>query len=156
SAGQDQAQQDQRRLLRLDEHLIWPAAGWTDGRAETPPVCFWSKLPASAFFSGITMGGPAMQRLVFLSALTAMAITAGLAMAAEKTIQINAITVTGVGESIGSITAKDSPQGLVLMPKLSKLSPVGPHGFHMHEKPDCGPGSNPAADNQPAAGMAAG
>lgn len=76
------------------------------------------------------------------------------AMAAEKTVTINAISASGVGQQIGTVTAKDTPQGLMLTPQLSELSPPGPHGFHVHEKPDCGPG--PGANNQPAAGMAAG
>lgn len=76
------------------------------------------------------------------------------AAAAEKTITMNAITASGVGQSIGTITAKDTPQGLMLTPQLTGLAPPGPHGFHVHEKPDCGPG--PGANNQPAAGMAAG
>ena len=38
------------------------------------------------------------------------------------------------------------------MPKLSGLPP-GQHGFHVHEKDDCGPGMNQV---KPAAGFAAG
>lgn len=103
-----------------------------------------------------------MHRLLFSTALIVTglaalpAVFASPAWAAEKTITINAISATGVGESIGTITARDSAQGLVLTPKLVKLLPAGPHGFHMHEKPDCGPAPNPAANNQPAAGFAAG
>lgn len=92
---------------------------------------------------------------------TALSILAGCvllgalpAFAAEKTITINAISASGVGQQIGTVTAKDTPQGLMLTPQLSNLAPPGPHGFHVHEKPDCGPG--PGANNQPAAGMGAG
>lgn len=38
---------------------------------------------------------------------------------------------------IGTITAKDSPKGLVLTPKLHGLQP-GRHGFHIHQHPSCG------------------
>lgn len=93
-----------------------------------------------------------MRALVTITAVLALAAPA--ALAAEKTITINAISASGVGQQIGTITAKDTPQGLMLTPQLANLSPPGPHGFHVHEKPDCGPG--PGANNQPAAGMAAG
>lgn len=96
-----------------------------------------------------------MHRLLSATAFVAAIFTQS-AWAAEKTIAINAISASGVGESIGTIVAKDSAQGLLLTPKLVKLLPAGPHGFHMHEKPDCGPGPNPAANNQMAAGFAAG
>lgn len=74
--------------------------------------------------------------------------------AAEKTITMNAISASGVGQAIGTIVAKDTAQGLMLTPQLTGLAPPGPHGFHVHEKPDCGPGMG--ANNQPAPGMAAG
>lgn len=97
-----------------------------------------------------------MQRLLSGVALLSATLLVLPAQAAEKTVTINAISATGIGESIGTIMAKDTPQGLALTPKLTRLGPPGPHGFHMHEKPDCGPGPNPAANNQPAAGFAAG
>lgn len=93
--------------------------------------------------------------------MRAFAITMGLVAlaatpvsAAEKTITMTAISASGTGQTLGTVTAKDTRQGLMLVPQLSGLSPPGPHGFHVHEKPDCGPGMG--ANNQPAAGMAAG
>ncbi len=83
----------------------------------------------------------------------AIAVSAGAAMAATMTVTVNAITASGVGPAIGSITFRDTKQGLMVEPKLTALPP-GPHGFHIHEKADCGPG--PGANGQPAAGMAAG
>lgn len=77
----------------------------------------------------------------------------GAASAATKTVTVNAIDANGIGAAIGSITFKDTAQGLLVEPKLTGL-PAGVHGFHIHEKPNCGPG--PGANNQPAAGMAAG
>ncbi|HLT76318.1 MAG TPA: superoxide dismutase [Cu-Zn] SodC [Ferrovibrio sp.] len=89
-----------------------------------------------------------------LLTLAGLALAAAPAAAAEKTITMNAISASGIGPSIGTITARDTAQGLMLIPQLSGLSPPGPHGFHVHEKPDCGPG--PGANGQPAPGMAAG
>ena len=77
----------------------------------------------------------------------------GAALAATKTVTMNAIDANGVGAAVGTITFKDTKQGLLVEPKLTGL-PAGAHGFHIHEKPQCGPG--PGANNQPAAGMAAG
>jgi Cu-Zn family superoxide dismutase len=88
-------------------------------------------------------------------ALATSAFLSGIAVAqaATKTVTINSISATGVGVSIGTLTLQDTPQGLFIDPKLSSLPP-GPHGFHVHANANCGPG--PGANNQPAAGMAAG
>jgi superoxide dismutase, Cu-Zn family len=77
-----------------------------------------------------------------------------VAAAATKTVTVNAIDANGVGAAIGTITFRDTPQGLLVEPKLSSLQPPGPHGFHIHENPNCGPGPGP--NNQPAPGLAAG
>jgi len=73
------------------------------------------------------------------------------ARAATATATINAISATGVGP-LGTVTFMDSTQRLVITPKLSGLPP-GKHGFHIHDKGDCGPGMN---QGKPAAGFAAG
>jgi Cu-Zn family superoxide dismutase len=72
--------------------------------------------------------------------------------AATARATINSISATGVGKPLGTVTFRDSAQGLVIAPKLSGLPP-GEHGFHIHEKGDCGPGMN---EGKPAAGFAAG
>ena len=41
------------------------------------------------------------------------------------------------GASLGKISFEDSKYGLLIKPQLSGL-PVGLHGFHVHEHPDCG------------------
>jgi Cu-Zn family superoxide dismutase len=50
----------------------------------------------------------------------------------------------GLGKPIGTITATESPYGVLLTPNLHGLPP-GPHGFHIHENPSC-------LDNEMAAG----
>jgi len=95
-----------------------------------------------------------MHRMLPITALSVFALGAPAVLAAEKSIQIHAISANGVGMALGTIVAKDTAQGLMLTPQLTGLAPAGPHGFHLHEKGDCGPG--PGADGRPAAGMAAG
>jgi superoxide dismutase, Cu-Zn family len=75
-----------------------------------------------------------------------------IAGAATATATINSISATGVGGPLGTVTFTDSPDGLVITLKLSGLPP-GEHGFHIHDKGDCGPGMN---QGKPAAGFAAG
>jgi Cu-Zn family superoxide dismutase len=80
------------------------------------------------------------------------AVAATAALAEELSIPINAIDAGGVGAEIGTVMAADGPQGLQLTPQLTDLAP-GPHGFHLHEKPDCAPAER---DGQMTAGLAAG
>src|SRR5580704_10763194 len=72
--------------------------------------------------------------------------------AATATATINSVSATGVGAPLGTVTFMDSAQGIVITPKLSGLPP-GEHGFHIHDKGDCGPGMN---EGKAAAGFAAG
>ena len=72
--------------------------------------------------------------------------------AATATATVNSVSTTGVGGSLGTVTFMNGAQGLVITPKLSGLPP-GEHGFHIHDKGDCGPGMN---QGKPAAGFAAG
>ena len=51
-------------------------------------------------------------------------------------ITLNAVDEKGVGPVIGTVTAADSPYGLVLTPALHGLPP-GLHGFHVHQNPSC-------------------
>ena len=73
---------------------------------------------------------------------------------AAKSIKVtmNAITVDGVGKSVGTITIKEGKDGVTLEPKLKDLPP-GEHGFHVHEKPSCDPADK---DGKKTAGQAAG
>ena len=61
--------------------------------------------------------------------------------AASATATINLINATGISSPLGMVSFVDSPDGLVITPKLSGLPP-GEHGFHIHDKGDCGPGMN--------------
>ena len=54
----------------------------------------------------------------------------------------NAATITSKlyasnGVSLGNVSFEDSKYGLLIKPELSGL-PVGLHGFHIHQNPDCG------------------
>ncbi len=81
-----------------------------------------------------------------------LAAAGGPAFAEDMTVRMNLLTDHGVGKDIGTITVKDTQYGLLLVPHLAGLAP-GIHGFHVHQKPDCGPGMK---DNKAAAGLAAG
>jgi len=59
-----------------------------------------------------------------------------LATAAHATTTIT-LKSTVTGKTLGTVTAKNTPYGLLLTPDLNSLPP-GPHGFHVHTKPDCG------------------
>jgi Cu-Zn family superoxide dismutase len=72
--------------------------------------------------------------------------------AEDVTIEMYRIDDSGVGAPIGKIMAHDSSQGMMLMPLLKGLPP-GPHGFHVHEYPDCGAKEK---DGKMVAGLAAG
>lgn len=71
---------------------------------------------------------------------------------AAHSIDVNAVSATGIGEKIGTIEFKDSDQGLVIKTDLNKLSP-GYHGFHIHEKGSCEPAEK---DGKMGAALAAG
>lgn len=92
-------------------------------------------------------------KLRFGIACMAMGLTAySGAWAEEISVPMNLISEKGIGREIGTVMLSDTPQGLRLRPSLSSLT-KGFHGFHVHEKPDCGPGMK---DGKMQAGMAAG
>lgn len=55
---------------------------------------------------------------------------------ADITIPMNLTANQGVGETIGTINAKQTAKGLLLTPHLHGLPP-GLHGFHIHQNPSC-------------------
>lgn len=78
---------------------------------------------------------------------------ASVSHAAQLTVTMNAISAEGIGAAIGRVILTDTRRGLLVEPDLRGL-PTGTHGFHVHEKPDCGAAAGP--DGRPAAGLAAG
>lgn len=85
-------------------------------------------------------------------ALALILLGSSAAMAAEKIVVINAISEEGVGKIIGTVKLSDSDAGLLIDPDLGELSP-GLHGFHIHEKPNCGVADK---DGKKVAGLGAG
>lgn len=71
----------------------------------------------------------------WMIAALAACCTAGL-HAAEKTVELNAVSADGVGTSVGKVVISQSPYGVVFTPQLHDLEP-GIHGFHVHSKPSC-------------------
>jgi Cu-Zn family superoxide dismutase len=70
----------------------------------------------------------------------------------QLTVAMYKIDAKGVGPEIGTIMFSITRAGLRIEPALGGLPP-GEHGFHIHEKPDCGPGEK---DGKVQAGLAAG
>ena len=87
-----------------------------------------------------------------LATISAIVISTASAMAAPQEVQINAITAEGVGKSLGTISLIEADGGLTMTVEVSGVSD-GDHGFHVHEKGDCGPGEK---DGKTEAGLAAG
>ncbi|BAU48879.1 superoxide dismutase [Sulfurifustis variabilis] len=85
-------------------------------------------------------------------AIIALSLLASSAFADQITVKMTLIDEKGQGKSIGSVQLEDGKDGLVIRPNLTGLPP-GEHGFHVHEKPDCGPGEK---DGKRQAGLAAG
>ena len=74
------------------------------------------------------------------------------ATAFAQTVDIKAITPEGVGKTLGSAKLSQSGSGLTMKLEVAGIAD-GEHGFHVHEKGDCGPGIK---DGKKAAGIAAG
>ena len=94
-----------------------------------------------------------MYRLGALLALCLALLLPPTVQASTIEVTINSINTEGIGESIGTISARDTDQGLVIIPELSGLS-EGEHGFHLHAGDQCYPHTN--AEGAYIAGLAAG
>lgn len=91
----------------------------------------------------------------FVGAAAAVALALSLyqaAQAGETTVTINAISETGIGKPLGTVTFNDTAAGLTIRTNIKGLKP-GAHGFHIHMNANCGPGQQ---DGKPLAGLAAG
>ena len=86
------------------------------------------------------------------AAVVGAVLVAHPAFAAEVVVQMSLVSEQGVGAGVGTVTISESPNGLVLTPKLAGLPP-GPHGFHVHQNPDCSP---VVKDGKTTAALAAG
>jgi superoxide dismutase, Cu-Zn family len=84
----------------------------------------------------------------------AVLLTLSSAAYAAKSVKvtINAISTDGVGKSIGTITLKETKDGVTIEPKLKGLV-AGEHGFHIHENASCDPADK---EGKKTAGQAAG
>ncbi|GGY67019.1 superoxide dismutase family protein [Marinobacter zhanjiangensis] len=64
---------------------------------------------------------------------------APLAQANESVdVDMYQVTAEGQGDLIGTVTIEKNDHGALITSDLKGLGP-GPHGFHLHENPDCGP-----------------
>ncbi|MFQ6537169.1 MULTISPECIES: superoxide dismutase family protein [Aphanothece] len=91
---------------------------------------------------------------VLLACLLSLLLFLPLAAGADQELRValRRIDAEGVHASLGSLSLRDSPEGLVILPDLQDLPP-GEHGFHLHALGDCGPGD---AEEGPVAGLSAG
>jgi Cu-Zn family superoxide dismutase len=78
----------------------------------------------------------AMKWIYLMTALCCFAL--GTAWAQGTTVTMYLTSESGKGAPVGTISAEDTPYGLLLTPDLNGLHP-GLHGFHVHENPACGP-----------------
>jgi len=93
--------------------------------------------------------GKTLAIVVFVVALL---LTISSVYAEDLVVQMNLLTDQGTGKAIGTVTIKDTPYGLLLVPELADLT-SGLHGFHVHQNADCAMGMK---DNKPVVGLAAG
>jgi Cu-Zn family superoxide dismutase len=66
-----------------------------------------------------------------------MCAATGVAIAQQLTVDMNKVSESGVGEKIGTVTITSGKKGVTFKVAVKGVPP-GPHGFHLHEKGDCG------------------
>jgi Cu-Zn family superoxide dismutase len=110
-------------------------------------------LPLLVGCQGASVGVGGTSGNVGVGASTSVAVGGGDRTAGSQlTVSMYKINVNGVGAEIGTVMFQITRRGLRIEPALGGLPP-GEHGFHVHEKPDCGPGEK---DGMMVAGLAAG
>jgi len=83
------------------------------------------------------------------------ALVCSMAVAAAEApiaVEMQAVSASGTGAALGTVAIEETPYGVVFTPSLTGLEP-GAHGFHVHEKGNCGPDMK---DGKPGAALAAG
>ena len=78
-----------------------------------------------------------LKLFICLLAVTTFLLMGGLARAEMIKAEVFLSTEKGPGAHIGTVTFTDTPAGLEIKTDLRGLPP-GKHGFHVHEKADCG------------------
>jgi superoxide dismutase, Cu-Zn family len=68
---------------------------------------------------------------------TALLAATGVAFAQQMTVDINRISESGVGDKIGTVVVSDGKRGVSFKVAVTGLA-KGQHGFHVHQKGDCG------------------
>src|SRR3954447_11046187 len=82
--------------------------------------------------------------ILSVALLAAIAWTGTAAVAAtELEATVRKVSENGTGAEIGTVTVTEGSGGAVFATDLHDLPPRD-HGFHVHEKGDCGPGPNDA------------
>ena len=94
-----------------------------------------------------------MRRCLFAALVALSLLFPSDAWASSVDVVLHRIDAEGIGETIGTVTASDTDQGLVITPNLQGLS-AGEYGFHLHSNGSCDPGRN--ADGVSIAGLKAG
>lgn len=76
--------------------------------------------------------------MIKLSLLVVFLMISNLGYAQDKDVEIlvNLNMTDKDHKPVGQVSFKDSPFGLLIVPKLTSLPP-GLHGFHLHEHPRC-------------------
>lgn len=69
--------------------------------------------------------------------LLSMALCLTATLASAQSVTMNFIDDKGNLKAAGTVQYQDTPYGLLMTPQLSGI-PAGLHGFHIHEKPNCG------------------
>ncbi len=91
-------------------------------------------------------------RLQFAVACAFMIGSSAMAASAPVSVSMTVVSATGIGAELGTVTIEETPYGVVFTPALAGLEP-GTHGFHVHEKGNCGPDMK---EGKPVPALAAG
>lgn len=92
-------------------------------------------------------------RIKVLTSIAALSLCSfAMANSEGLTVEMMALSESGVGASVGKVVLRETQYGLELTPTLSGLT-QGVHGFHVHENPSCDPKEQ---NGKMVAGLAAG